>query len=239
MQIPMLPALADPRVRRGAFSRADLLVLIGVVCFLAAFLSQAGKIRKQRAGEEQCRANLKAITGAVLLYAEDFQKTFPAMAPDRSTGVWWWYKELVKKYVRGSVSSGVAPLFACPADRGYADPGPFFRNAKFDYGSYVFNGVNLPGVPNLAGVQATAVQEPGITLLMMEWPAHAPLSWHRSRTGRKNFPFYSDAENLVGFVDGHSAWVKIYYDGINPAFSRDPIPGYHYRFSAQTTSLPP
>lgn len=232
-------AEADSAFRRRAFSRADLLVLIGLLCFLATVLLQVSKVRKQRAGEEHCRANLKVINGAVLLYAEDYQKTFPAMAPDRSTGVWWWYKELVKKYVHGSVSSIADSLFACPADRGYADPGPFFRNAKFDYGSYVFNGVNLPGVPNLAGVQATAVQEPYITLLMMEWSAHAPLSWHRSRTGRKNFPFYQDAENLVGFVDGHSARVKIYYDGINPAFSRDPIPGYHYRFSAQTSFLAP
>jgi prepilin-type processing-associated H-X9-DG protein len=61
--------------------------------------------------------------------------------------------------------------------------------------------------------------------------AHAPLSWHNSKTGKKNAPFYNDAESVVTFVDGHVAFIKIYYDGINPAFSRDPIGGYQYRNS--------
>ncbi len=65
----------------------------------------------------------------------------------------------------------------------------------------------------------------------MEWTAHAPLSWHRSRTGRNNRPFYNDAENMVAFVDGHVEFIPIYYDGINSAATRDPIPGYKYKYS--------
>jgi prepilin-type processing-associated H-X9-DG protein len=65
----------------------------------------------------------------------------------------------------------------------------------------------------------------------MEWCAHAPLSWHKSRTGRKNQPFYNDAMSVVGFVDGHVSFSKIYYDGYNAAYMRDPIPGYQYKYS--------
>ena len=65
----------------------------------------------------------------------------------------------------------------------------------------------------------------------MEWVAHAPLSWHRSRTGRANTPFYNDAESVVGFVDGRVALIKVYYDGLNAAYTRDPAPGYNYKYS--------
>ena len=35
-----------------------------------------------------------------------------------------------------------------------------------------------------------------------------------------------------GFVDGHVDFIKIYYDGINAAYTRDPIPGYNYKYGA-------
>ena len=122
-----------------------------------------------------------------------------------------------------------------PVGPGYGDglskPQPFCRSERHDYTSYVFNGVNLPGVPNIAGREVPSIRDPARTLLVMEWTAHAPLSWHRSRTGSANTPFYSDAESVVGFVDGHAALVRIYYDGMNPAFTRDPVPGYNYKYS--------
>ena len=148
--------------------------------------------------------------------------------------MWWWYKDLVKGHLGLTApSSPRDKVFACPDDRGYDEPRPFHHSPKFDYGSYVFNGVNLPGVPNLAGKTVTSVLEPSKTLLMMEWTAHAPLSWHKSRTGKQNQPFYNDAENMVGFVDGRAAFIKIYYDGINAAYTRNPIPGYDYKYSAE------
>ena len=60
----------------------------------------------------------------------------------------------------------------------------------------------------------------------MEWIAHEPLSWHKSKTGRDNLPFYRDAQSVVGFVDGHVSFAQIYYDGYNAAFTREPSPGY-------------
>jgi hypothetical protein len=122
-------------------------------------------------------------------------------------------------------------VFACPDDRGYSDPIPFCRNARFDFGSYVFNGVTLPAMPNIAGWRLAAIKRPPRTLLVMEWTAHAPLSWHHSKTGRKNMPFYGDAESVVGFVDGHVSFSKIYYDGYNAAYTQDPIAGYEYQYS--------
>jgi hypothetical protein len=67
----------------------------------------------------------------------------------------------------------------------------------------------------------------------MEWVAHGPLSWHRSRTGKANAPFYKDAESVVAFADGQVSFIPIYFDGFNPAYTRDPIPGYAYKFSGK------
>jgi len=126
-------------------------------------------------------------------------------------------------------------VFACPDDRGYGDGGekplPFSRQKKYNYTSYVFNGVDLPGVPNIAGRTVASIKRPSRTLLVMEWTAHAPLSWHSSLTRSANTPFYNDAQSVVGFVDGHAAYTRIFYDGINAAYTRDPAPGYEYQYS--------
>src|SRR5262249_50311082 len=142
---------------------------------------------------------------------------------------------LVKSHVGlTGPSSAKDRVFACPDDRGYGlaeREEPFCQSAKYDYTSYVFNGVNLPGIPNVAGWEIENVRNPGRTLAVMEWTAHGPLSWHRSKTGRANAPFYNDAKSVVGFVDGRVELIPIYYDGINPAFTRDPIGGYAYKYS--------
>ena len=150
-------------------------------------------------------------------------------------GIWWWYKEQVKRYAGlTGKSSAEDKVFACPSDRGYEaeETGtPFCKNGKFDFGSYPFNGVNLPGVPNIAGKEISTIRDPQSTLLVMEWTAHAPLSWHRSKTGRQNSPFYNNAESVVSFLDNHTALTRIYYDGMNAAYTRDPIDGYNYKYS--------
>ena len=183
---------------------------------------------------ELCQANLERVSRAVLQYAEE-HKALPAMKENRPPGAWWWYKEQVKGYLGlTEKSSPQDKVFACPSDRGYGDTAkvtPFWRSEKHNFTSYVFNGVNLPGVPNIAGRQVSSIAAPNTTLLVMEWTAHAPLSWHRSKTGKANAPFYCDAESMVGFVDGHVAMTKIYFDGYNAAYTRDPLPGYDYKYS--------
>jgi hypothetical protein len=181
-----------------------------------------------------CGANLKQVNRAVLQFADEHDFTLPQMEGSPAPGGWWWYKEQVKHHAGlTGPSSPDDHTFACPDDRGYSDPGPFHGNPRFDYTSYVYNGVTLPGIPNIAGWRTDAVTQPTRTLLVMEWTAHAPLSWHRSRTGRNNLPFYNDAWNVLGFVDGHVRFSPVHYDGYNPAYTRDPVPGYDYRFSGR------
>jgi type II secretory pathway pseudopilin PulG len=224
------------RARSSGVTLTDVLVSLAMLSVLAT-ASLAFMLRPRADAKlVQCLANLQQVNRAVLQFADDHSHTLPLVEDSPAPGGWWWYKELVKGYAGLSdASSAKDTLFACPEDRGYTDgsakPQPFCRSAGHDFTSYVFNGVNLPGIPNVAGRTVASIRSPNRTLLVMEWTAHAPLSWHRSRTGRANAPFYCDAESAVAFVDGHAASVRIYYDGMNAAYTRDPVAGYEYKYS--------
>ncbi len=208
------------------------MVALAVVSVLAAIVVARAASAKEKAGLALCTANLQQVTRAVLSFCDDNDQTLPGPADTAPNNLWWWYKEQVKDYAGLTGPSSANDLvFACPGDRGYSDPRPFHLDARFDFGSYVFNGVTLPGLPNIAGWQLSSVKKTSQTLLVMEWTAHAPLSWHKSKTGKSNMPFYCDAQSVVGFVDGHVSFSKIYYDGYNAAYTRDPIPGYEYQYS--------
>jgi type II secretory pathway pseudopilin PulG len=219
-------------IRPAGFAFPDLLVVVAVLALLVAIVAPILTTTQARRRQSQCMANLKEVARALNMYASEHKETLPLLTPSPPTGTWWNYKGKVKGYLGlNAPSSPKDRVFACPSDRGYDKQGPFYLSKKFDYGSYNFNGVNLPGVPNIAGRTLSSIKAPARTLLVMEWTAHAPLSWHNSKTGKEDHPFYNDAESVVAFVDGQVKFTKIYYDGMNPAYSRDPIPGYDYKYS--------
>ncbi|MCX8157833.1 MAG: DUF1559 domain-containing protein [Verrucomicrobiae bacterium] len=224
-----------PAHSQRGLTRTDALVMVALLMLLAAILLPLGTRLRERSREIQCHANLKQIAAALAFYAAANQDSLPAMTYNKPPGGWWWYKEQIKPGGNPNSPPSRDKTFACPSDRGYEglsdEAIPFCQSAKHAYNSYVFNGVNLPGLPNIAGRKISSVRFPERTLLVMEWTAHAPLSWHKSRTGSRNAPFYNNAESVVAFVDGHVKRIKIYYDGMNPAYTRDPIPGYEYKFS--------
>ena len=227
-------AMSGAGLRRdqGGFTRADLLAILAVASVLAAVGIGVFTALQNKARLAVCQSNLHQVTRAILLFSAEHGDTLPATDPSLPGDIWWWYKEKVKGYAGLSGPSAPNdPVFSCPVDRGYSDPKPFCQTARFDYGSYVFNGVGLPGVPNVAGWKTPSIRQADKTLLVMEWSAHAPLSWHRSRTGKANAPFYPGAESVLGFVDGHVSFTGMYYDGYTAAYTRDPIRGYDYKFS--------
>jgi hypothetical protein len=228
----MIPSRTTPQRSAMGFSGVDLLAVVAIVAVVGAVIAVPW-IRSTRAARVTlCTDHLRQIAQAIHLYAEDHRKTLPGPVAGQGGDFWWWYKEQIRPYLPPKNDRAVQDtVFVCPDDRGYSDPAPFCRTPRFDFSSYVFNGVLLPGMPNIAGWQQGAVVEPRRTLLVMEWAAHAPLSWHRSRTGVRNGPFYRDAECVVAFTDGHAGLIPIYYDGYNAAYTRDPIAGYAYRFS--------
>jgi hypothetical protein len=223
-------------VAGAGFAMTDLIMTLAGLSLVVTVLVPLLVTQRREARMAVCVGNLKRINQAVLQFAAANNQTLPSMEGSPAPGGWWHYREKIKSYLGLSGPASPAErVFACPDDRGYGDgiepTVPFWRSKKHVYTSYVFNGVNLPGIPNLGARKVESIAGPERTLLVLEWTAHAPLSWHRSRTGQKNTPFYRDAESVVGFVDGHVALTKIFYDGLNAAYTRDPAPGYLYKFS--------
>ena len=227
------PELIFPQTLSG-FSRVDMIVGCALASVLAALIVVPMHTAKKRARINVCQANLQQVGRSILSYSTDHQGRLPGPSAEITGDIWWYYKEQVKGYLGLSgPSSPNDRVFACPMDRGYSDPKPFCQNSRFDYSSYVYNGVTLPGLPNIAGWKMSDVNQPNLTLSVMEWAAHAPISWHRSRTGKANVPFYNDAESIVAFIDGHADMIKVYFDGYNAAYTRDPIHGYDYKYSGK------
>ena len=230
MNLPVRRTHFPPR--RDGFAFVDLLTVIAGLSIFAALGLAHGAHARKSAALLLCQNNLAQVSKALLADCADHGQMLPGADSAAPNNVWWWYKEEVRPYLNLTGNSSTNDLvFACPCDRGYSDAVPFHLNSHFDFSSYVFNGVALPGLPNIAGWRLGDVKHSDRTLLVMEWSAHAPLSWHESQTGRKNMPFYCDARSVAAFVDGHVSFCKFYYDGFDAAYTRDPIPGYDYKFS--------
>lgn len=228
----MKPLESQLHCSPNGFSRTDLLAMIAVLSLIASITTIILVKQRRTAHLELCIGNLQKIGRGVVSFANDNSGTLPGLLRSEKGPSWWSYKDEVQRYAAPQ-KSPEDRTFACPLDRGYTDPGPFWKNPRFNNTSYVFNGVTLLGAPNIAGWKLSAVNAPDRTLTVMEWAAHGPLSWHKSRTGKANAPFYRDAESVVAFADGNVSFIKIYFDGFNPAYTRDPIAGYRYKFSGK------
>jgi type II secretory pathway pseudopilin PulG len=229
------PHISEPLAgRNSGFTIPELIAVLAGLCCISALVIVPLVNLQRRARLAACTENLHQISKAILAFAKDHKQSMPMGQADSAMELWWSYKEQVKSYLGlTGPSSPNDKVFACPGDRGYSDPKPFFKTPRFDFSSYPFNGVTVLGVPSIAGMTLGEIVQPQKTLLVMEWSAHAPLSWHKSRTGKRNLPFYCDAESVAGFVDGHVSFTKFYYDGYNASYTRDPIPGYNYKYSGK------
>lgn len=50
----------------------------------------------------------------------------------------------------------------------------------------------------------------------------------------RNTPLFNDAKNVIGFVDGHVNYLKIYWNSSTPndfALQNNPPAGYDYKWS--------
>jgi len=62
-------------------------------------------------------------------------------------------------------------------------------------------------------------------------PAFFPWSWHQPA---RRVPLFNDAKNVVSFVDGHVAYIKIHWNNNTPhdfALQHEPPASYDYKWS--------
>lgn len=125
-------ALPAQTARRTAFTLIELLVVIAIIAILAAILFPVFAQARAKARQTSCLSNLKQIGLATLMYAQDYDETWPLMvATGFSTpgNVLFndarWVMELVQPYAKN------ARIFVCPGD---PDPSKFVR-AGAPYGA--------------------------------------------------------------------------------------------------------
>ena len=137
-------------------------------------------------------------------------------------------------------------LFVCPADKFYYDATGNFgfvaqrlhETSVSDFSSYAFNGGNTTNSNTLgiAGKSVTSIKEPAKTVLVAEFSAFVPWSWHQpTKTAADELPMFNNTKNMVSFVDGHVSYIKSFWGGNNPpgslALHHNPPAGYDYKWS--------
>jgi prepilin-type N-terminal cleavage/methylation domain-containing protein len=231
-------------LRKGqkGFTLIELLVVIAIIAILAGLLLPALAKSKDKSIETLCLSNLKQLNLAMVLYTGDNRDRTPGANTVPGKDIWWWYKELDKSYAGITrASTNTDKVFQCPKDRGWPSHAtggnkydkPHHQNPDLDFGSYVFNGVGGANTNQLLDISLPTVKHPTRTVLMAEWPIHWSYSWHKNKAGYgKTDVAFTDALVSVSFVDGHAAFIKVYYDpnpfsggGVNPyAYATSKIP---------------
>jgi prepilin-type N-terminal cleavage/methylation domain-containing protein/prepilin-type processing-associated H-X9-DG protein len=244
------------RASKG-FTLIELLATIAILALLAGLLLPAISASKSKVKRTTCLNNLQQISLGVRMYSDDSSDAPPALgAAALKTNIlslYSGYKQLTMNYVglKGA-SSAQDKLFACPADTFFIDiftgaggwpprcvAKSLHDQAVMDFSSYGFNGgdnltrtagTNVYTRVGLGGIKLSAVKHPGRTLLVVENSAPAPWSWHEPLRRAQ----FNDAKSAVSFVDGHVAFVKVYWDSSKfYAGFCDPPAGYDYTWSPQ------
>jgi prepilin-type N-terminal cleavage/methylation domain-containing protein len=229
------------------FTLIEILVVVAIIAILLALLLPVVGRAKVNAQRTPCINNLRQINLSIRMYSDDSDDAAPGGPTNALADPFTAYKEIVKAYV---AAPGPSKLFACPSDSFYYDYDQRISESlhlqpRNSYSSYAFNAGNLPpGAPpdvppvhpwpGIAGRKLSSVNDPAKTILVAEFPALLPFSWHQP--GGKSH--YNNARDVVSFVDGHVNYIKIYWDtnnatvGHQEAWHYDPPPGYDYKWSA-------
>jgi prepilin-type N-terminal cleavage/methylation domain-containing protein/prepilin-type processing-associated H-X9-DG protein len=220
---------------RSAFTLIELLVVIAIIAILAAILFPVFAQAREKARQTSCLANVKSITLAMNMYAQDADETYP---PGRyygfADGSAWTWDHYIGPYAQksGAVTYGQGnnPYLECPSDirdrstvtsgkRSYAIPMSAFVPSDEAWMPEVYP------TATSGFTEGRALSEfvvPASTILILEAPTAAnrignntdfrqasPDGQTGGAPGTANHRPASHSTGWnYGFADGHAKWFK-------------------------------
>ena len=142
---------ASHRHKSSGFTLVELLVVVAIICLLAAILFPVFATVREKARQAACASNLKQIGLAVLQYLQDNDETYPMAVQDN----WCDPAKVSNGNCSGPepvpVSVALSPyirdtqIWKCPDSIGR-------KNFQYDYGYSAYLGLQVygtsPGVPS-------------------------------------------------------------------------------------------
>ncbi len=205
--------------KNSGFTLIELLVVIAIIAILAAILFPVFAQARERARTASCLSNVKQITAAVLMYANDNNGFWPVSAdfedklqhPEcRDTPLFW---DVLSGYTKSK------DVWRCPSDKGvtWLASRQKVKNCFKEYGSsYVTNYANsfYNKQPKPVKMDQARDMMKAIVVLDTFQVSYStgpnPNSWNAQWHNRK----YPDSSWNMGFFDGHAknlTWKEIRY----------------------------
>jgi prepilin-type N-terminal cleavage/methylation domain-containing protein/prepilin-type processing-associated H-X9-DG protein len=236
--------------RNRAFTLIELLTVIAIIGILAALLFPVLNSAKRQAQRTFCLNNLRQTNFGIHIYTDEHDETLPLDPNHSPTNFLMNYEQLIKSSAGLSGAVSNSTLFACPSDNFFYSDAfasslisqSAHSQAIYNYSSYTFNAGNVFVItnrwPGIAGWKMSSITEPAKTVLVYDLPAYAPYSWHQPQRLPSGLVMgVNNSKNMIGFVDGHVSYVKIFYDEVNvatahdQAWQYDPPASYDYKWS--------
>jgi len=184
---------------RNGFTLIELLVVIAIIAILAAILFPVFARAREKARQTSCLSNLKQLSLAILMYAEDYDETLPYY--QRPFGVAW-YDDL-NPYMKNRQA------LVCPSKRDW-NPGATTHKTGYGLNHTVFpSGLGSPSPP--ASVALAEIDRPSETIGGADKNQGNTMVVGVSFAGSVAWPYNVDARHNDGanffFADGHAKWM--------------------------------
>jgi len=155
------------------FTLIELLVVIAIIAILAAILFPVFAKAREAARKTQCVSNLRQMGTALLMYAQDYDETYPnrrfaSAASPKGDDVYSW-RTVIQPYVKNR------QLFTCPSNPSNqtASTDPSF---KISYaGNFNYGDQPRPGSPQVFSVLGNGLfgnsLSPGVSMAAVPAPS--------------------------------------------------------------------
>jgi prepilin-type N-terminal cleavage/methylation domain-containing protein/prepilin-type processing-associated H-X9-DG protein len=197
---------------KKGFTLIELLIVIAVIAVIAAILFPVFAQAREAARKATCQSNLKQIGTAVLMYAQDYDETFPSAGASGPAG--GDLTGLLKPYTRQPLGQGI---WKCPSHSQLTPDSGWSSSYGYNWEYLLAPGPDYPhsdwnGFGN-SGVSVAFLARPSETLCFMEQnaPAGKTKLWsyvnrpgdstNHNGFGRPCFRHSNQANAL--FCDGH------------------------------------